>query len=150
MGLHCCPPLWFESFYEAGNSLKSNVSSCLPNPCVTIATVTPILLLVWEVNGELEVLLCLAFGLNPFFTMAVLIWSPQGIAQSTSAKVLHKEFRVHLGLLLDGEDVVDEEDEVCEDENPKETPKENPEPHLEVNTVQQMMDFFSSLFGKRP
>ena len=36
------------------------------------------------------------------------------------------------------------------DENPKETPKENPEPHLEVNTVQQMMDFFSSLFGKRP
>lgn len=36
------------------------------------------------------------------------------------------------------------------DENPKEAPKENPEPHLEVNTVQQMMDFFSSLFGKRP
>ena len=55
---------------------------------------------------------------------------------------------------LDGEDVVDEEDEVVEDENPKETPKEtpkeNPEPHLETNTVQQMMDFFSSLFGKRP
>lgn len=36
------------------------------------------------------------------------------------------------------------------DENPKETPKENPEPHPEANTVQQMMDFFSSLFGKRP
>ena len=35
-------------------------------------------------------------------------------------------------------------------EAPKEAPKENPEPHLEVNTVQQMMDFFSSLFGKRP
>ena len=35
-------------------------------------------------------------------------------------------------------------------ETPKETPKENPEPHLEANTVQQMMDFFSSLFGKRP
>ena len=36
------------------------------------------------------------------------------------------------------------------DENPKEAPKENPEPHPEANTVQQMMDFFSSLFGKRP
>lgn len=36
------------------------------------------------------------------------------------------------------------------DENPKEAPKENPEPHIEANTVQQMMDFFSSLFGKRP
>ena len=51
---------------------------------------------------------------------------------------------------LDGEDVVDEEDEVVEDENPKEAPKENPEPRLEANTAQQMMDFFSSLFGKRP
>ena len=36
------------------------------------------------------------------------------------------------------------------DENPKEAPKENPETRLEANTVQQMMDFFSSLFGKRP
>lgn len=36
------------------------------------------------------------------------------------------------------------------DENPKEAPKENPESHPEANTVQQMMDFFSSLFGKRP
>ena len=32
-----------------------------------------------------------------------------------------------------------------EDENPKETPKEK----QETNTAQQMMDFFSSLFGKR-
>lgn len=36
------------------------------------------------------------------------------------------------------------------DENPKEAPMENPESHPEANTVQQMMDFFSSLFGKRP
>ena len=51
---------------------------------------------------------------------------------------------------LDGEDVVDEEDEVVEDENPKEAPKEDPKEKQEANTAQQMMDFFSSLFGKRP
>ena len=53
---------------------------------------------------------------------------------------------------LDGEDVVDEEDEVVEDENPKETPKEKQEEKHEekheANTAQQMADFFSNLFGK--
>lgn len=51
----------------------------------------------------------------------------------------------------DEEDAVDEEDEVVEeDENPKEAPKEDPKEKQESNTAQQMMDFFSSLFGKRP
>ena len=50
---------------------------------------------------------------------------------------------------LDGEDVVDEEDEVVEDENPKEAPKEDPKENAETKTAQMMADFFSSLFGKR-
>ena len=50
---------------------------------------------------------------------------------------------------LDGEDVVDEEDEVVEDENPKEAPKEDPKENAETKTAQMMADFFSSLFGVR-